>query len=259
MDERFAAIPKPEKVARGRLGLPGPVAAVVLVLALAALCLLAAAFARRQNPLRRAWRAAAASGRYQLVGETRWQAGAESGAWRVSGSGHPDGRLAITLTQVADPAADPGGAMSLALAIAWPEVRLAAPDGPAAAPEPHALARALPGGDPLALLAVGEGARAGPLEAVGARDCQAWDFQVGGAAYLSWWREHPGFLPVNADSGGLPTFEAAGRLWQDPATGLPCRIVAQLRLPRVAGEQIGEAGLDWRYDWARPASATAER
>lgn len=253
------ALPTPTVHHRGRRELLGPLAAVVLLLVLTILCLVAAALARRQNPLRRAWRAAAAADRYQLVGETRWQAGAERGAWRVSGSGHLDGRLAITLTQVADLAADPGGAMSLALAIAWPEVRLAAPDGPTAAPEPHALARALPGGDPLALLAVGEGARAGPLEAVGARDCQTWDFQVGGAAYLSWWREHPGFLPVNADSGGLPTFEAQSRLWQDPATGLPCRIVAQLRLPRVAGEQSGEAGLDWRYDWARPASATAER
>jgi type II secretory pathway pseudopilin PulG len=233
----------------GGRGRPGPRVAVALVLVLALLGLLAAAIARRQSPLRQAWRAALLQDTYRLEGETGWQGDAEHGAWRVTGLGHLDGRLAITLSQAADPAAA-RGEMALALDIAWPEVGLATAEGPGPAPDPHALARALAGGDPLALLAVGEGARAGPWEAVGARDCRAWDFQVGGAAYLSWWREHPGFLPVNADSGGLPTFEAEGRLWQDPTTGLPCRVAARLKLPRVAGEQPGQAWLDWRYEWS---------
>jgi hypothetical protein len=47
----------------------------------------------------------------------------------------------------------------------------------------------------------------------------------------------------------MPTFQAAATLWQDPRTGLPCRLAAELDLPRVAGEQPGRAWLDWTYRW----------
>ncbi len=224
---------------------PGTRAALVLTVAAAACGLLVAQAMRSRNPLRRAWRAAAVAERYQVRGETRWGSGAQQEQWQVVGSGRLDGRLALTLTQPSGATVSP----PLVLSIAWPELRLTGPLAAGGAEDPHALARALAVGDPLTLLAMGQGARSGFMERVGLRDCRAWDFQVGGGAYLSWWRAHPWFLPANADSGGLPTLAARARLWQDPRSGLPCRLSAQLRLPRVAGEETGLAWLDWTYDW----------
>lgn len=224
---------------------PGTRAALVLTVAAAACGLLVAQAMRSRNPLRRAWRAAAVAERYQVRGETRWGSGAQQEQWQVVGSGRLDGRLALTLTQASGAPASP----PLDLSIAWPELNLTGPLASGGTLEPHALARALAVGDPLVLLATGQGGRSGPMERVGIRDCRVWDFQVGGGAYLSWWRAHPRFLPANADSGGLPTLEAQARLWQDPSSGLPCRLAAQMRLPRVAGEETGQAWLDWTYDW----------
>jgi hypothetical protein len=56
-------------------------------------------------------------------------------------------------------------------------------------------------------------------------------------------------MPVNADAGGLPKFGARGVMWQERATGLPCRIWAELELPRLAGEQSGTGWVDWEYEW----------
>ena len=251
MDTSITVRKPPDGGVAARRGRPGPHAALALTVAAALIGFLAAGALRSRDPLRQAWQAAAASGAYLVRGETRWQSGAQRDAWKVDGVGQLDGRLALTLTQVSG-ARD---ALPLALSIAWPDVRLAVPSATRTAPDPHALARALPGGDPLALLAVGQGARAGPTEAVGWRDCRVWDFQVGGAAYLDWWRAHPAFLPVNVDTGGMATFQAQLRLWQDPATQLPCRLVANLSLPRVAGEQTAQAWLDWRYEWTTESAA----
>ena len=251
MDTSITVRKPPDGGVAARRGRPGPHAALALTVAAALIGFLAAGVLRSRDPLRRAWRAAVTVGHYRMQGETRWQSGTQRDVWQVEGVGRLDGRLAVTLTQASDaPHAKP-----LALSIAWPDLRLAAPFESLAAPDPHAMARALPGGDPLALLAVGQGVRAGPTEAVGWRDCRVWDFQVGGAAYLDWWRAHPAFLPVNVDTGGMATFQAQLRLWQDPATQLPCRLVANLSLPRVAGEQTAQAWLDWRYEWTTESAA----
>jgi hypothetical protein len=117
--------------------------------------------------------------------------------------------------------------------------------------EPHALAGLLPAGDPLALLAVAHAPRIGPIEAVDGRDCRRIDFRVGGRAYGAWWRAHPAYWPVNADSGGMETFSAEGSLWASPGSMLPCRIAVRIELPRLAGERPGQGRMDWRYqDWS---------
>ena len=62
-----------------------------------------------------------------------------------------------------------------------------------------------------------------------------------------WWLDHAGRAPVNADAGGMQTFSGHGQVWAEPATALPCRVRAELTLPRLAGEQSGTAWVDWTY------------
>lgn len=233
-----------------------------LALALAAGMLLALALAGRaaaaRSPLLRAWRAAESAGSYRFTGLTRAQVSAGEATYRLSGAAGVAGPISATVAV--------GAGSDLHYRIDWPAVQVAqstdevsatqASPGPAAEPldwvpiDPQALSLVMPAGDPLALLATGHAPVAGGLEPVGDRDCLRVDFRVGADAYLPWWRRHPGSLPVNADAGGLNKFNATATLWMDPASDLPCRLVARVSLPRLAGEQAGAGEVDWRFsDW----------
>ena len=142
MDTSITVRKPPDGGVAARRGRPGPHAVLALTVAAALIGFLAAGVLRSRDPLRRAWRAAVTVGHYRMQGETRWQSGTQRDVWQVEGVGRLDGRLAVTLTQASDaPHAKP-----LALSIAWPDLRLAAPFESLAAPDPHAMARALPGG-----------------------------------------------------------------------------------------------------------------
>jgi len=211
-------------------------AAVALAAIAVAGLWLAARLAAARDPGDLAWRAAQAGGAYTITGTTRVEAGLDRAAFVVSGSGEATGVLTVTV-------AGPSGAPATRYHIAWPEVT----DAAGRAVEARTLARQLPAGDPLGLLAAAQGATAGPLEAIGGRDCRRVDFRVAGRAYAAWWADHPGVLPVNADAGGLQTFTGRGTLWQDPASGRPCRVAVRLELPRLAGEHPGAGEADWTY------------
>ena len=167
----------------------------------------------------------------------------------------------------------------LHLRIAWPDIE--ANVGPATTapsdlprpdlspPEldlpPRTLGALLPAGDPLLLLATGHAPKVGGLEAVprasghegataedltSSRNCRRVDFLVGARAYATFWHRHPGFLPVNANAGGLWKFGGQGTAWLSPTTHLPCRIVATLSLPRLVDDRPGTGEVDWVYaDW----------
>ncbi len=79
--------------------------------------------------------------------------------------------------------------------------------------------------------------------------CRRVDFVVGARAYGTWWEAHPAYLPVNANAGGLWTFEGEGTAWIDPTTERPCRIAAAVRLPRVVDDSAGRGAVDWTYAW----------
>lgn len=241
---------------RRRLSGP-PLALLVAAGALLGLALAGRA-AAAQNPLGRAWRAAEAAGRYRFTGFTRAQVSVGEATYRLSGAAAVAGPISATVAV--------GAGSDLHYRIDWPAVQVAqaTDDGPAtraspgtaAAPldwvalDPHALSLVMPAGDPLALLATGHAPVSGGLEPVGDRDCLRVDFRVGADAYLPWWRLHPGTLPVNAEAGGLNKFTATATLWMDPASDLPCRLVARVALPRLAGEQAGAGEVDWRFsDW----------
>lgn len=216
-------------------------AAAAGALALAALAAALATFAAR-DPLRRGWRAAA--GRpYDVAGETRVEHGADTQRYRVAGTGDGAGRLTLALAPLAE--AHGAAPMTATFRIDGPTV--VAADGVTV--PLRALGARLPAGDPLVLLATGHAPRPGGLEWVDGRLCRRVDFVVGARAYGTWWEAHPAYLPVNANAGGLWTFDANGTAWLDPATGRPCRIAAALRLPRLVDDSAGRGAVDWTYDW----------
>jgi hypothetical protein len=230
---------------------PGSARSVTLAVALAAAILLGIALAARlaasRDPLRRAWSAAGIAGTYAFEGTTRATTEAGSAEYAVAGTGETDGTLLIAVR----PAASEGAGVSVTVRIAWPVV-----EEPGEL-DPHALALLLPAGDPLALLATGHGAVGGALEDVGGRACRLVRFHIGAEAYGAWWRAHPHVLPVNADSGGLDKLTGEGTLWQEPDSGLPCRIAARLDLPRLGGDQPGVGEVDWVYrEWGERAERT---
>lgn len=234
--------------------------------------LAAAAFALRSfaahDPLRRSWRAI--EGRpYAVRGESRLQRGAVTTRFRVAGTGDGAGRLAIDIAPAgADAAADPTvEATSAGTAIAQSGVPIETTvtatytiDGPTVVASDgvtiplRALGARLPVGDPLVLLATAHAPRAGALEVVENRPCRRVDFVVGARAYGTWWEAHPAYLPVNANAGGLWTFEGEGTAWIDPATARPCRIAAAVRLPRLVDDTAGRGAVDWTYEWVEDRS-----
>jgi hypothetical protein len=223
---------------------PNSARGVTLAVALAAALLLGIALvahlAASRDPLRRAWSAAGAAGAYAFEGTTRAATEAGSANYAVAGTGEATGALQVAVR----PAAGDSAGVSATYRIAWPVV-----EGQGA-PDPHALALILPAGDPLALLATGHGAVGGVVEDVGGRACRRMVFHIGAEAYGAWWRAHPYVLPVNADSGGLDKLTGEGTLWQEPDSGLPCRIAARLDLPRLGGDQPGVGEVDWVYrEW----------
>jgi hypothetical protein len=135
----------------------------------------------------------------------------------------------------------------------------------------RSLGALLPAGDPLLLLATAHAPRTGELEPVpvmvrrdtaenvpastASRLCRRVDFLVGARAYATFWQAHPGYLPVNANAGGLWKFGGQGTAWLDPHTDLPCRIQASLSLPRLVDDRPGTAEVDWIYrDWQSGAA-----
>lgn len=229
----------------GRRLVPGrawPALAAGLV-ALAAIALALAAFAAR-DPLRRGWRASAGQP-YRVAGETRVEHGPTTARYRVAGAGDGTGRLTVDIAPLDAGAAGAGAAVTATFRIDGPSV--VAADGVTV--PLRALGARLPVGDPLVLLATAHAPRAGGLEAVGARRCRRVDFVVGARAYGRWWEAHAAYLPVNANAGGLWTFDADGTAWLDPATALPCRIAAAVRLPRLVDDSAGRGWADWTYDW----------
>ena len=240
----------------------GAAGGVLMAAGAAALVALVGAAALRTLPLARSWRATRAAGAYRVAGLTRAETAAGATTWRVLGRGDTGGALTLTLfagEAGADLAGDAAGADGAGAAdaaattwrIRWPEVS----DGAGRALPRRALGAVLPVGDPLVLVATGHAARVGALEAVGAGACRRVDFRVGARAYGTWWEAHPAFLPVNAEAGGLWTFEGAATAWLDPATGRPCRIAARVDLPRLGDDLPGRGTVDWTYDWD---GATAE-
>lgn len=235
---------------------PALVASAV-VLAAAALALRSFA---AHDPLRRSWRAI--EGRpYTMRGESRVQRGAVTTRFRVAGTGDGAGRLAIDIAPTrADVASDPAaGATAVTTATtATTATTVTATytiDGPTVVARDgvtiplRALGARLPVGDPLVLLATAHAPRAGALELVGDRPCRRVDFVMGARAYGTWWEAHPAYLPVNANAGGLWTFEGEGTAWIDPETERPCRIAAAVRLPRVVDDSAGRGAVDWTYVW----------
>ena len=103
--------------------------------------------------------------------------------------------------------------------------------------------------DPLILLASAHAPRVGRLEPIGDHLCRRVDFVLGARAYGTWWEAHPHYLPVNANAGGLWTFEGSGTLWIAPSTSRPCRIAADVALPRLGDDTPGRGGVDWVYEW----------
>lgn len=234
-------------------------AVAMSALAIAAIAAALMTFAAR-DPLRRAWRAADGHA-YAVAGTTDVDAGGRRARYRVAGAGDGRGGLTVGIApldqaggEVAPPEAAPAGASRLALppavtatfAIAWPEIRAA--DG-VTVPQ-RALGVRLPVGDPLILLASAHAPRAGALEPVGERLCRRVDFVLGARAYGTWWEAHPRYLPVNANAGGLWTFEGSGTAWLDPTSSRPCRIAADIALPRLGDDTPGRGGVDWVYEWA---------
>ncbi len=235
----------------------GPALGLALAAAILAGIALAGRLAAARDPLRRAWSAAQAAGSYAVGGTTRATTEAGVAEHVVTGTGSAAGVLDLVVRPAAGPAA------SVTYRIAWPAVDVldGSRDAGTTVFDPHALALALPAGDPLALLAVGHGAAVGEVEITGGRACRKAAFQIGAEAYEPWWRDHPYLLPANADSGGLHKLSGTGTLWVDPDGGLPCRIAARLDLPRLGGDQPGIGEVDWSYrDWgiARPAVSTRE-
>lgn len=216
----------------------------VRALALTVLALAAAwaglTLVARGNPLVRATRAAVATGTYTFTGASGSEYGAVDNQYLESGSGVAFGPITVTL----------GPAPAEPILVNWPNVQRA--DG--APVTRRLLAPAFAAGDPLGLVAVGHAARATGTEDVAGQSCRRIEFLASGGAYIAWWQAHPHVMPVNADAGGMPTFAARGVLWADPATGLPCRIYAELDLPRLAGEQTGTGWVDWTYRWRPPTS-----
>lgn len=221
-----------------------------LALSAAAIAAVGAALAwfAARDPLRRGW--AAADGRsYAVAGETSVDIDGRRVRYRVAGSGDGRGALTIDVALLAPDGAAP--AVTATFAIAWPEVRAA--DG-ITLPQ-RALGVRLPVGDPLILLATAHAPRPGGLEPVGERLCRRVDFVLGARAYGTWWEAHPRYLPVNANAGGLWTFEGSGTAWIEPATSLPCRIVAEVALPRLGDDVPGRGEADWVYAWEGVARA----
>ena len=215
-----------------------------LALALLVLAALLAGLrlAQRRAPLARAWAAVEQAGPLRFEGGSHARAGQLDRRYRLTGESE-GGRLTLAL-QTGLVAAD-----APRYRLEWPRAWLVHPE-PERLPqevEPHALALILPAGDPLALLASAQAQRRGALERVGERRCRRIDFRVGARAYAAWWAAHPAWWPVNADSGGLQHFTAAGSAWIDPSSDLPCRIALRIELPRLAGERAGVGELDWRY------------
>ncbi|MEO8083901.1 MAG: hypothetical protein ABI780_08770 [Ardenticatenales bacterium] len=217
-----------------------------LALSAAAIAAVGAALAwfAARDPLRRSW--AAADGRaYSVVGGTDVDVDGQRMRYRVEGAGDGRGGLTLRVAPLGhedDPAT---------FDIAWPEVRAA--DG-ITLPQ-RALGVRLPVGDPLILLATAHAPRPGGLEPVGERLCRRVDFVLGARAYGTWWEAHPRYLPVNANAGGLWTFEGSGTAWIEPATSLPCRIVAEVALPRLGDDVPGRGEADWVYAWKGEARA----
>jgi hypothetical protein len=259
------------------------VVAIVLLLIVGALSL-----AARRNPLRRAWNEARSHQSYRIAGESRVSAPAQEATWIVTGQGHPEGSLDLTM-QAADSSQ---GQRALSLTIDWPLVsaRSTSADGTTStAPQPEiplperSLGAMLPTGDPLLLLATGHAPRVGDLEpvAIGAqrlepppeapemsaadrermrallssRVCRRVDFLIGARAYTTFWQANPTYLPVNANAGGMWKFGGSGTAWLDEHNALPCRITARLSLPRLVDDRPGTGEVDWVYsDW-RPERA----
>jgi len=233
-------------------------AALVLAVATALLRGFAA-----HDPLRRSWYATEGHP-YTVRGESHVERGTVAARFRVAGTGDGTGRLTIDIAPLdayvdADHAAegDVTAAETVAEAVAIAAVTATYTiDGPTVVARDgitiplRALGARLPVGDPLVLLATAHGPRAGTLEPIGDRLCQRIDFRVGARAYGTWWEAHPAYLPVNANAGGLWTFEGEGTAWIDPATGRPCRIAAEVRLPRLVDDSAGQGWVDWTYEWA---------
>jgi hypothetical protein len=214
----------------GRVRLAAVAAGVVTLAALAVLGLLAA----RRNPLAAATRAVERADHYTFDGASGSQWASVVQEYEQAGGGRPFSQFTVTL----------GADGDQTLSVDWPDV---AWDGePVAA---RGIGPMLPAGDPLALVAAGHAARATRTDELGGRQCERVEFLTAGRAYVDWLRRHPGAMPVNADAGGLPKFSARGVLWRDRVTDLPCRIWAELELPRLAGEQPGRGWVDWEYEW----------
>jgi hypothetical protein len=216
--------------------------AVGAAAAVLALLLSAAALAGSRSPLARAARAAAAAERYTFSGASGSQYASVVAEYEQAGGGRPFGPFSVTLG--ADTSALSPTSQADVVSIDWPRV---VRDGEAVTA--HSLGVALPAGDPLALVAAGHAPRATRTDEIGGRQCRRVEFMTAGRAYVAWRADHPGVMPVNADAGGLPKFAARGVMWQDHETGLPCRIWAELDLPRLAGEQAGTGWVDWEYEW----------
>ncbi len=244
---------------RRRPGARAPAIGLTLAAALLASLALAGRHAACRDPLHRAWSAAQAAGTYHVRGTTRAATAEGTAAYAVAGSGTARGALTLTVRSGAvddgsgtagRPSPPDAAGAAITYAIAWPRVTPLSPlaGEPAAPMEPHAVALVFPAGDPLALLAAGHGARAGPAEPVGGRDCARVDFLVAAPAYAAWWLARRDRLPVNADAGGLHKFTAEATVWLAADTGLPCRIAARVDLPRLAGERPGTGEVDWSYE-----------
>ncbi|MBK6767647.1 MAG: hypothetical protein IPG72_01150 [Ardenticatenales bacterium] len=221
------------------------------VLAAAAVALRAFA---AHDPLRRSWRAIEGQP-YTVRGESRVEHGAVTTRFRVAGTGDGTGRLALDIAPLggetaADRTTGAAGATALAAMTATYTV-----DGPSVVASDgvtiplRALGARLPVGDPLVLLATAHAPRGGALEPIGDGLCRRVDFVVGARAYGTWWEAHPAYLPVNANAGGLWTFEGEGTAWIDPDTERPCRIEARVRLPRLVDDSAGRGWVAWTYDW----------
>ena len=199
------------------------------------------ALGARRDPLKRAWHSAERTAGYSVHGTTSVNTANAPTAFSVTGLGAATGELTLTLRPL-----NKDGAPSTELRIDWPTVT----DGEGAAIAPRTLGALLPAGDPLALLASAHAGRAGPIETVNGTPCRRVDFLVGARAYATWWENGRRHLPVNATAGGLWRFEGSGTVWIDEATDRPCRIAAQVDLPRLVGDTPGQGRVDWRYvDW----------